>query len=88
MNNEDYAVKCFSGEIRWQSELERIFTQVAPLENWKERIEAEIKWPLDLDTTLISDAVVHFTGSVPVIKRLDEPWIRVTAAGYYATIGA
>ena len=90
MNNEnlDYEVKCFSGAVRWQSELGATFNRVAPLGNWKERIEAEIKWPADLDTAIISDAVVHFTGSVPVIKRLDEPWIRVTAAGYYATIGA
>lgn len=82
---DDYKVKCHSGAERWQSELSAAFDLVAPKANWKMPIDAEV--PAATDVTLISDAVIHFTGSKPELRSRGKT-LFVKAAGYYATIGA
>jgi hypothetical protein len=83
--NTDYEVKCFSGAIRMQSELMAAFDLVADKGNWKLAIDKTVRW--NIDRELITDAVVHFTGSVPGFT-ITGAWLRVTAAGYYAAVGA
>lgn len=94
--NADYEVKCYSGTVRKQSELAKAFDLVADKTNWKLPIKAIVSGD-GIDRELISDAVVHFTGSVPEFyfwnggKSLRGDYTvfaEVTAAGYYATIGA
>jgi hypothetical protein len=85
--NADYAVKCFSGETRMQSELSAAFDMVANKETWKLAIDA---WVDDnVAPRLVADAVVHFTGSKPEIRfSTYRTGYRVTAPGYYAAVGA
>jgi hypothetical protein len=68
-----------------EAELSGAFDLVRPASNWKLAISAQV--PADADTSLISAAVVFYTGShaefVPTGSGL-----RVLAAGYYACIGA
>lgn len=88
--NQDYDVKCTSGATRKQSELERAFNLIAPPHNWKVPIDATLfrDARAPLDEALISDACIHFTGSVPRFDYSQAFLVRITAAGYYATIGA
>ena len=83
--NDDYAVKCHSGATRMQSELSAAFDLVAPKGNWKNPIDTELHGPVNVE--LIADAVIHFTGSVPVFRVRGKTTF-VKAAGYYLTIGA
>jgi len=83
--NDDYAVRCNSGATRMQSELSAAFDLVAPKSHWKNPIDTELRGPVDIE--LIADAVIHFTGSVPVFRTRGKTTF-VNAAGYYATIGA
>lgn len=69
-----------------QRELNRYFELVQNRENWKNSIDAVIS--PDIDQKKITEAVIYFTGSVPKFQVLESGNIRVTAAGYYATIGA
>lgn len=82
----DYEVQGCSGRIYKQSALARAFRMVEDHQNWKNPIDALVG--LGSDEQLIRDAVIHFTGSVPEIKRIRGGAIQVRAAGYYATIGA
>jgi hypothetical protein len=82
----DYEVKCYSGVTRRQSELAAAFDLVANNVNWKMPVQGWID-PTD-DKTLITDAVIHFTGSIPEFHSLPSGRVRVVAAGYYETIGA
>lgn len=83
---EDYEVTGCSGSKWMQSQLAAAFDLVAPKPNWKMPINAKLH-RIDCDETLLSDAVIHFTGSVPTITRRGG-WRHVKAAGYYRTIGA
>jgi hypothetical protein len=67
-----------------QQELSAAFQKVQDRKNWKNRVNA-----------VITQAVIHFTGSVPSFTEVDTPWRKdgkqryhVTAVGYYAAIGA
>lgn len=87
--NQDYDVKCTSGITRKQSELERAFDLIAPKQNWKMPIDMTLDYVMiPVDFALLTDACIHFTGSVPTFTYLKHPELRITAAGYYATIGA
>lgn len=87
--NADYPCSTYTGapgETRMQSELAAAFKRVAPKDHWKNPIDVTLD-AKDVDVRLIIDAVVHFTGSVPeFIWR--GGFVRIRAAGYFATIGA
>jgi len=71
-----------------QAELHEAFNLVADPENWKNPIDAEI------DPRQVADVVeaIHFfTGSIAVVEIIQDTTreaVRVTAEGYYLTIGA
>lgn len=82
----DYEVTGYSGTKRMQSEMKAAFDLVAPTPNWKFPIDAVL--PLaGTNIALLVDAVVHFTGAVPTFTAQGTT-LRVTAPGYYRTIGA
>ncbi len=68
-----------------------LFNLVAPKANWKDRINALVSpdelTRLGATKTDLGKAVTFYTGSVPTIKW-ERGQLRVTAAGYYAAIGA
>lgn len=64
---------------------EAYFNLVADKANWKNPINAFVPATIDLDA--ITDAVIHFTGSVPTYTMTRKGW-NVKAAGYYVAIGA
>ena len=86
MQNVDYPVRCTSGKTRLQSELKAAFDLVAPKPNWKMPIAATIY--ATTEKSLVSDAIIHFTGSVPTFASQSGKRYRVKAAGYYASVGA
>ena len=89
--NANYTVPGHSGTPRTQHELARAFEEVAPKPNWKAAIDCKLPRGAHLpwfDESLISDAVVHFTGAVPTFSYAEAHVVRVRAPGYYATIGA
>ncbi len=78
-------MRCFTGAERLQSELTAAFKLVEPAGNWKLPIKATIEaWYM----SIVCDAVVHFTGSVPTFTPDDFGKFSVEAAGYYKAIGA
>jgi len=71
------------------AELQAAFNRVAPVDNWKTAIDTTLPGTLSMtDIFLIRAAVTWFTGSVASFEYLPSGEIRVTAAGYYAAIGA
>jgi hypothetical protein len=75
-----------------QGELSAAFDKVANKANWKNAINAVVDVN-DFEMAMIAKAVTFFTGSVAKFKpRIGAPLpkcrYRVTAAGYYKTIGA
>lgn len=78
-----------------QQELSAAFQKVQNRRNWKDRVNAVITIENDEEIRLITQAVIHFTGSVPSFTEVDTPWRKdgkqryhVTAVGYYEAIGA
>jgi hypothetical protein len=69
-----------------QEQLKEAFNKVSNKKNWKNRINSTISSKENLD--LIAEAIIHFTGSCPLFINKPNGKIRVTAAGYYLTIGA
>jgi hypothetical protein len=76
-----------------------IFDLVAPKDNWKGPIDATIEAPREagdreIFCKLMVAAVQFYTGSMAVVEwtgvksKTGWPQMRVTAAGYYAAIGA
>lgn len=63
----------------------KAFKLVADKTNWKNPIDTIV--PKNSDTDLISEAVTFFTGSVPDFVTTKKG-IRVTADGYYLSIGS
>lgn len=61
------------------------FDRVCDPRNWKNPINAIIQ---NISLDLVHDAVIHFTGSVPVVDDLGNGWSQIRAKGYYLTIGA
>lgn len=75
-----------------QARLQKAFEKVSPSDNWKNPINATVLGQTEAELREIGEAVIHFTGSVPVITMLKTKGgvsnHRVTAAGYYRTIGS
>lgn len=76
------------------AELSAAFDRVRNADHWKNRIDAVISIPgrgeeFSAAVALISEAVTFYTGSVARFTPCGRPTMyRVTAAGYFATIGA
>lgn len=84
--NTDYAIAAWVAEQNAkQASRSAIFDTVCDKANWKMPIKAEV--PADADLDAIADAIEHFTASKASFAMTRQGWI-VTAAGYYATIGA
>jgi hypothetical protein len=75
-----------------RAELSKAFDRVAPIANWKNPIDAIVVFTQDGERELVEYAIEFFTGSKAKLEviRLQAycSTYRVTAAGYYATIGA
>lgn len=83
-----------------EQRLRKVFEMVLTSTNWKMPIDATIvAWDATIDE--LREAVIYYTGSVPKIEPAEvlvrhseglvtftAPALHVTAAGYYATIGA
>jgi hypothetical protein len=68
-----------------RGELDEVFKLVQPKDNWKMPIDAVV--PRGTKLAMLKEAVIFFTGSSPTIKQV-RGGFRVTAAGYYAAVGA
>ena len=81
-----------AGHAYTLGELHRYFNMVCDLNNWKLPIDKVALLQTERDVYGMHEAVVWFTGSVPhlAVNRFTPEGIeyRVTAAGYYAAIGA
>ena len=67
-------------------ELHAAFDVVQNRENWKRPIRATI--PKDR-VEITRAAVIHFTGSVPIVTPCpDGVHVEIEAAGYYIAVGA
>lgn len=72
-----------------QEELLAAFKRVENKSDWKKRIWRLVVIKDQEDRQLITQAVIHFTGSVPEFFETATPnKYRVVANGYYAAIGA
>lgn len=82
------------------AELQAAFNRVAPQPNWKTAIDVTIDASVN-EVGVITEAIAFYTGSVahasivgaPVVRCLSVSGetrvsARITAAGYYAAIGA
>lgn len=75
-----------NGRAVTRGELSEAFKKVQPKGHWKNAIDATL--PLaEGEFAMITEAVIFFTGSVPEFQKVGAQY-RVTAAGYFATIGA
>jgi len=70
-----------------QGELDEAFKLVAPEGNWKLPINCKIRCLPEADLRRIAFAIEFFTGSVANITT-HRGHHTITAAGYYAAIGA
>lgn len=74
-----------------QKKNQPLFNLVANRENWKMPIDAVIDpmalYALKATKSDLGRAITFYTGSVATIERLGKK-LHVTAAGYYAAIGA
>ena len=67
-------------------QLHEAFDKVCDKSNWKNPIKGLCK-PEDQD--VVTEAIIYFTGSVPEFRKVKSTgMLRVTAAGYYLTIGS
>ena len=62
------------------------FDLVKDEKNWKMPIDAVV--PADADIALIEDAVVFYAGCLPDVTEQPDGTFRVTAPGYYMSIGS
>jgi len=69
------------------AERKRVFEMVQDKEHWKNRINATLDELSEEDEKLLYDAIPFYTSSVPTIRRLKSGKVKVTAAGYWATVG-
>jgi len=89
----DHLVVAKNGSWEWtRGELSAYFKQVETKDNWKMPIDADVLLDNDRDLFGLREAVIFFTGSVPTFRPLrargGKTLYNVTAAGYYAVIGA
>jgi len=68
-----------------QEQLHTAFSKVQNTEHWKNPIDALID-ASDKDVT--TEAIIHFTGSIPHYTKSRVNELRVQADGYYIAIGA
>lgn len=71
-----------------QKQLKAYFNAVADKSNWKNPINATVTLKTRRDVTGTVQAVIFFAGCVPSITKIRRGLYRVTAAGYYLSIGA
>lgn len=65
-----------------QKELEKIFKKVCNEKDWKAPIDIIIK-AQNKDKNKISEAIIHFTGTVPTFENGDAPgFLLIKAQGY------
>jgi len=65
----------------------RLFDLVANKQNWKCHINATVVMA-DNEIPALGDAIIYFTGSVPIMTKLDGGRWLIRADGYYIAIGA
>lgn len=65
-----------------------IFALVEDKRHWKNAIHARVARDTPELRDAITDAVIHFTGSIPEFMPVADGSMIVSAKGYYATIGA
>jgi hypothetical protein len=75
-----------------QEELREGFDRVCNKTNWKLPIMTNIEFKDEDDIRLLTDAIIHFTGSVPRFyvyeSKNGKKRVKVNAIGYYEAIGA
>jgi hypothetical protein len=71
-----------------RGELSSLFKAVQPEGNWKGYIYATVELLHERDVVGTGQAITFFTGSRATFHHLGSNLYRVSAAGYYATIGA
>lgn len=64
-----------------QKQLENAFDIVADSSDWKAPIQAEIP-RCQHDLNLLTEAVIHFTGTIPTIKPVGSNRYLIEAVGY------
>ena len=84
-NNQTAAIVL--GKAVTRDELHDAFNLVANRANWKFPVNCTVNADA-AKRALIREAVIFFTGSVPRFHRIARGQYRVSAPGYYATIGA
>ena len=77
----------FDGRDVTRGEASAAFDRVKNPSHWKNPVDAIVEATID-ETAVISQAVTFYTGSRPTIRKLGARVFRVTAAGYFATVGA
>jgi hypothetical protein len=89
MKAESYAqiVATVLGNEVSRGELAAAFNKVCNAENWKLPVKASV-FANEQERAMIAAAVGFFTGSVATFKALKGGNYRVSAPGYYATIGS
>lgn len=70
------------------NDLAEAFKRVENVENWKNPICCVLPKATKTERDRISRAIAFYTGSVAKWEKLRATGWRVTAAGYYKTIGA
>lgn len=68
-----------------QAARKAVFDKIAPAGNWKLPIDT---WIDSADLDECNQAAIWFVGSALTVVQIDSGRVRVTAPGYYATIGA
>lgn len=75
-----------------QEELQEGFNRVCNKTNWKLPIMTNIEFKDEDDINLLTNAIIHFTGSVPHFYVYElkngKKRVKVNAVGYYNAIGA
>ncbi len=70
-----------------QARLTKVFDMVANKTHWKNPVDATMEtatFEAMGGEAAFTEAIVHFTATVPKFKRYPEGVVRVTAAGYYS----
>lgn len=85
-------VATVNGKSVTRGELMRYFNMVAPVDNWKYPIDAEVELEAS-ELAMLEEAVVFFSGSRAKVTILlgaapGKNKYRIEAAGYYAAVGA
>lgn len=70
------------------AEYKRAFDLVCNKENWKREIDCILVESDVMALKVYRDAIAWFTGSMARIERVQGNTWRITADGYYKTIGA